>query len=112
MDDLKNYEAIAISKFLSLTNEGFQCGTASLIALAEAFEIPLCYEIKSQSKMFTCGGFVGDRCAVFQSLLVLIGLKLGRTSPDVNRGRYRDIAIMSARCFNEKFGGYRCCLFP
>ena len=101
-------EKIVREEFLRLINEGYLCGPASLMALAKAYEIPLCYELKCQSELFTKGGAVYDRCAFFQSAAVLIGLCLGRTIPTVDRKRYREAMEMLSATFIKNHNGYFC----
>lgn len=101
-------EKIAQEEFKRLIDEGYLCGQASLMALAKAYEIPLCYELKCQSELFTQGGGVYDRCAFFQSAAVIIGLCLGRTLPTVERKKYRDAMEILSGTFMEEHDGYLC----
>ena len=105
-------EWIVLKEFQRLINEGYLCGPASLRALAKAYEIPLCYDLKCQSELFTKGGGVYDRCAFFQSAAVIIGLKLGRITPDTDRDRYRSAMQVLDDSFTEAYDGYLCKQFP
>lgn len=101
-------EIIVQEEFERLISEGYLCGPASLMALAKAYEIPLCNEVICQSELFTKGGGVYDRCAFFQSAAVMIGLCLGRTLPTVDRRRYRDAMQILSDTFIKNHNGYRC----
>lgn len=89
-------------------NKGYLCGQAAMKALAGAYEIPLCQEIVHQSLVFTEGGGVGDRCAVFQASLVLIGIRYGRIRADKDREVMRQAAVKLAEDFRKKEGSYLC----
>ena len=99
-------------EFKRLKSEGYLCGTAGLIALAKAYGIPLCHELECQSILFTRGGGVFDRCAIFQSAAVLIGLRFGRISPLEERKRYREAMKILSDAFSSETGGYLCRQFP
>lgn len=101
-------EIIAQEEFQRLISEGYLCGPASLMALAKAYEMPLCYELRCQSELFTKGGGVYDRCAFFQSAAVIIGLRFGRFVPTVDRGRYRDAMQILSDTFIKNHKGYLC----
>lgn len=89
-------------------DKGYLCGQAAMEALAGAYEIPLCQEIIHQSLAFTEGGGVGDRCAVFQASLVLIGIQYGRIHPDKGREVMRQAAVKLAEGFRKAEGSYVC----
>ena len=89
-------------------DKGYLCGQAAMKALARAYKIPLCQEIIHQSLSFTEGGGVGDRCALFQASVVLVGLQYGRISPKQNRDVMRQAALKLAEEFRREEGSYFC----
>lgn len=91
-----------------LRQEGYLCGSVSLIILAEAYKVPLCHELECQSKMFTYGGGVYNRCAVFQAAAVIIGIWYGRSSLRESRDRYRNAMRILSDTFRKEYGGYLC----
>lgn len=88
--------------------EGYHCGPASLKALAETYRVSLCLELQYQSLFFSCGGFIKDRCAFFQSAVVIIGLWLGRSDPSVKRDDYREAMGILSKKFSDNLGSYLC----
>lgn len=89
-------------------DKGYLCGQAAMKALAGAYEMPLCQEIIHQSMTFTEGGGVGDRCAVFQASLALIGMRYGRSGPEEDRETMRRAAAKLAVGFRKEAGSYHC----
>lgn len=110
MNDIERSEEIK-QKTELLQQEGYVCGPASLKILAEAYKIPFCHELECQSKMFTHGGGVGNRCAVFQAATVIIGVWYGRSNPQESREPYRNAMRILSDTFQKEYGGYMCRYF-
>lgn len=102
---------VVCNSIRNLKCKGYPCGKVSMMSLAEAYGISLCREIVLQSEVFTRGDWCNDRCAMFQSAAVLVGLKFGRVYPSEKNLCRPRMEILSST-FTKYSDGYMCSDFP